>query len=264
MKKILLFCIFATGCGGMQSPTSSPTPPMTPVTQDASVSGQYTVVLTSTSGHGTTNIYSDITQTGKTFTGATNTLVCPSNDLSQCQGEAATAVSIAPSGTVSGANITMMVAFPSTTGADTVTMVGTAMGTSLAGTYTDSLGDAGTWTATPALPPNGTFSGTFNSTANPLPIAPTIIITTSQVTIFNLSGTATITNSPCVSSLTLMGQGIGGALTLTDAAGQVVIIALPTGSSYTFSYKFEPTATNCAGDYGVGMVTNTGMGPFDY
>src|ERR1700674_5038812 len=120
MQKIWLFALLASGCGGGYTPTLTPT---TPAAQNAVVSGQFNLLLTSTNGHGTTNIYTDITQTGTTFTGAANTLVCPSNDLSQCQGNDA---SIAPTGTVSGTNVTMMISFPSTAGADTVTMAGLA------------------------------------------------------------------------------------------------------------------------------------------
>ncbi len=203
------------GCGG-----GSQAPPTTPVTQNASVTGQYNLVLTSTNGKGTTNIYTDFTQSGTTFTGAASTLVCPSNDLSQCKGDDAPVISIAPSGTVSGANVTMMISFRD-------------------------------------------YSGTFNSTSNPLPITPTILITLAQDASFNLTGKATIMNSPCISSLTLSGQAIGDAFSLTDAASKALIIALPTGNSFTFSYNFQPTAANCAGDFGRGVVM-TNQFPWDY
>lgn len=252
MKKILLFALFAAGCGGVE--TLAPTPP---VARDASVAGQYNLVLTSTNGRGTTNIYTDFTQTGRTFTGAPNTLVCPSNDLSQCEGVHAPAISITPNGEVKGADVKLMISFPSTAGADVVTMVGTATGTTLGGSYTDSLGDAGTWTAAVATSLSGTYSGTFNSTSNPLPIAPTMIMTLVQDANYKLTGSATITNSPCISSLILSGQAIGGAFSLTDAASEAVIIALPTNNSFTFSYKFEPTSASCAGDFGGGVVTNS-------
>jgi hypothetical protein len=255
-RKILLFALLAAGCGGGYLKTSNP---MSPATQNASVTGQYNLALTSTNGHGATNIYTDFAQAGTTFMGAANTLVCPSNDLSQCKGNDA---SITPSGTVSGANVTMMISFPSTAGADTVTMVGTATGTNLAGTYTDSLGDAGTWTASTASPFSGTFSGTFNSTSNPLPIDPTILFTLSQDASFNLTGSATIMNSPCISSLTLSGRAIGGAFSLADAGNEAVITALPGVNSLNFNYNFKPTAANCAGDVGRGTVTT--KGPFDY
>jgi len=259
------------GCGA-----GSQAPPMTPVTQNVSIAGQYNLVLTSTNARGTTNIYTDFTQTGTTFTGAANTLVCPSNDLSQCKGGDTSVIAITPNGTVSGANVTILISFPSTVGADTVTMVGSATETSLAGTYTDSLGDSGTWTASTAIhplgPPPGVYdySGTFNSTSNPLLIAPTILIELGQDASSpvrsNVTGKATIMHSPCISSLTLSGQAIGDAFSLTDAASRASIIALPTlptGNSFTFSYNFEPTAPSCAGDFGRGVVT-INSSPFDY
>jgi hypothetical protein len=258
MKKILLLALLAAGCGSVKTPT-----PTAPVAQDANVIGQYDLVLTSTNGHGTTNIYTNFRQTGTTFAGAANTLVCPSNDLSQCFGNDAPVTSVTPSGTVSGLNVAMTIIFPNMAGADTISMVGTATGTNLAGTYTDSRGDHGTWTGTAANSLGASYSGTFNSTSNPLPVAPSISITLAQDASFNLSGTATVTNSPCISSLTLSGQAIGEAFSLTDAASKAVIIALPTGDNFTFSYNFDPTATSCAGDFGRGEVT-TNQSPWDY
>ena len=250
--------IVVCGCGGGSA--YSPTP--TPIPQDASITGQYNLGLTSTNGHGKTIFYTNFTQTGKTFTGAANTLVCPSNDLSQCEGGNPSVISITPSGTVKGADVTLMISFPSTAGTDTVTMVGTATGINLAGTYTDSLGDAGTWTASPAVSLGGTFSGTINSTSNPLPIAPTIMLTLSQDANFKLTGTATILNSPCISALTFSGEAIGGAFTVTDAVSDTVIIALPSGNTMTFSYKLGPSAASCPGDIGRGELTNPN--PWDY
>ena len=72
--------------------------------------------------------------------GGTNALVCPSNDLSQCEGNDAAVISITPTGAVKGSDVTLMIRFPSAAGTDTVTMVGTATGTNLAGTYTDQSG----------------------------------------------------------------------------------------------------------------------------
>jgi hypothetical protein len=250
------------GCGAeSQAPQA---PPTTPAGQNVSVTGQYNLVLTSTNGQGTTNIYTDFTQTGTTFTGAANTLVCPSNDLSKCNTQV---ISIAPSGTMSGTNVTIVISFPTTTGTDTVTMVGSATETRVTGTYTDSLGDSGTWTASKAIhpfgpPPNvNDYSGPFNSTSHPLLIPSTILIELGQdassPASSNLTGSATIMNSPCISSLTLSGQAIGDAFSLTDTTYKVSIIALPTlsdGDSFTFSYKFEPTAPICAGDFGRGVL----------
>jgi hypothetical protein len=49
-----------------------------------------------------------------------------------------------PTGTVSGANVVIMISLPSPGEADNVMMVGTATVTNFAGTYTDSLADTGT------------------------------------------------------------------------------------------------------------------------
>ena len=122
-----------------------------------------------------------------------------------------------------------------------------------------SLGDTGTWRAFPGSSLSGNFSGTFNSTSNPLLIAPTIFVELGRDASPNLAGTATIMNSPCISSLTLSGQAIGDAFSLTDVASKARIIAVPTGNgSLTFKYNFGPTAPSCAGDVGRGMVRNKG------
>jgi hypothetical protein len=71
-----------------------------------------------------------------------------------------------------------------------------------------------------------------------------------------------ITSSPCISSLNLSGKAIGQAFSLADAANKVHITAVPSGSNFTFSYSFDPTAPSCAGDFGRGKVTNPN--PWDY
>jgi hypothetical protein len=280
---VIVAVIGVWGCGSASIPTPAPTTPTsnpTPVASDASVNGQYNLVLTSTNGQGTTNIYTNFTQTGKTFAGAANTLVCPSNEVSQCKGGDSSVVSITPSGTVSGANVSMLIPIPGSAGTNTFTMVGATTGTrtNLTGTYTDSSGDAGTWTASTAIYGFGTggagyyYSRTFNSTSNPLMIAPTISIELlGQGTGFDVTGSATIMNSPCISSLNLSGQAIGDALRVTDATNKAFILALPTqptlktGNSFNFSYQFEPTAPNCAGDIGRGTLTLTAaVGWWDY
>jgi len=277
MKKLLPFALLAAGCGAGYTP--APANPGIPGTQDAFISGQYNMMLTSSDGHGTTNIYTNFTQSDNAFTGAESTLVCPSNDLSQCEGRDVSAVSITPSGMVSGSKVTMTISFPTTAGSDTVNMVGTATGTNLAGTYTDSLGDAGTWAASVAIHPFGSppavydYGGTFNSTSHPLLIAPTISVELGEDVTSDdrsrLSGSATILNSPCISALTFSGRAIGDAFSPTDTASKAHVLALPAhpavagDNSFAFSYSFESTAASCAGDSGRGMVTITGS-PWDY
>lgn len=246
------------GCGGGYTPTLTPT---TPSPQNAFVSGQYNLVLTSTNEQGTTNIYTNFSQTGNTFRGSPNTLVCPSNDLSQCIGGDAAVPSIIPTGTISVTDVSITISFPGTSGTRTVTMIGNVIGPS-SGTYTDSLGDTGTWTANVSNPLNGNFSGTYNSTSHPLSINPAILFALVQDPSFHLAGTATIVNSPCISSLTLSGQAVGGAFTLTDEGNKAHIIAVPSGSNFNFSYNFSANAPSCAGDVGTGVVSN--KAPWDY
>lgn len=248
------------GCGGGNASPAPPpvTPPAIAVTPDASVAGQYSLVLTSTTGHGMTAIYTDFTQTGKTFAGAGTTLVCPSNDPAQCEGSDPSADPIIPSGTVSGVNVTMAISFPTASGADSVTLKGATNGTTLVGTYTDSLDDTGAWTASLASSLGGDYSGNFNSTAKLMMIPASISLSLVQDYAFDLIGTATITSFPCISSLNLSGKSIGGAFTLTDSASKALIIAVPdsNGVRFNFSYKFDPTAASCGGDVGQGVLAN--------
>jgi hypothetical protein len=179
---------------------------------------------------------------------------------------------ITPSGTVSGANVTIVISVSTTAGTDTVTMTGTAKGTNLAGIYADSLSDSGVWTASTVLRPFGPppsvvdYSGTFNSTANPLLIQPTIFIELGQGTSSDLTGKATITNSPCISSLSLSGQAIGDAFSASDATSKANLIAVPASpgsDNLNFSYKFDSIAPSCPGDFGRGLIT-INSSPWDY
>lgn len=134
---------------------------------------------------------------------------------------------------------------------------------------------AGTWIATAApliIEPGSVidFTGTFNSTSSPLSIPPSVSVErqrgASSQTNFSLMGNASVMNWSCVTSLTLSGQAIGDAFSVTDAVNKVDIIALPSlpsGNSFNFSYKFEPTAASCPGDYGRGVLT-INSSPWDY
>src|ERR1700687_4955005 len=124
MIKILLCALLASGCGGYQQ---TPPPVTPPETQSAILTGRYDIFLTSGNGHDPTSIFTNFTLTGTTFTGAANSVVCP-RALSQCVGNDSPVVSIIPSGSISGADVTITITFPVAAGADTVTMVGAAKG----------------------------------------------------------------------------------------------------------------------------------------
>src|SRR5258706_4662547 len=83
---ISLVVAFAGCGGGSRAPLTTPVAPSTPAAQNASVSGQYNMVLSSSKGQGTTNVYTKFTPTGTTFSGTAKTLVCASNDFFQLQG----------------------------------------------------------------------------------------------------------------------------------------------------------------------------------
>ena len=264
---ILAIALCVCGCGGSSySPTPYVPPPSSPPASEK-IAGQYNLILTSTSGHGRTNIYTNFTQTGTILVGVAGTLVCPSNDVSQCMGNDG---SVTPSGAVNGATVGLQISFLTTAGADTVTMLGSLSGSILDGTYTDTQGDAGTWTGSPSSASfSGSYSGTFNSTVHPFPVDPTIMITLKQESGFQITGSAMITNSPCIGGLTLSGQAIGSAYTLTDARNKVRITAVPTNLAATsvtwpFSYEFDSTATHCPGDLGLGQLTISNSNPWDY
>lgn len=63
---------FSTGCGSsaISAPNYAGGQSSAPTQSLLAVSGQYDLVLTSTSGRGTTNIYTNFVQTGGTFSGA--------------------------------------------------------------------------------------------------------------------------------------------------------------------------------------------------
>lgn len=257
MKWLTLFAVLSlTGCGGGTSMNTNNTPPPTP---NAAVAGQYTIVQTSTKGNGSVTIYTDFTkQSDTTFSGNPNTFICPGNVFGNCSGDDAPVIQITPAGTVSAATVQITIAFTTPSGSpNTITLAGTANGTALSGTYTDTLKDAGTWTGTQDASLAGTYSGTFNSQKSPLTIVPTITANMTQDSSFNLTGTATVSNSPCFTGLTFdKGLVLGQVFNLNDSTHQVIIIGFPTGpKSFTVIYTINSAAPTCAGDFGGGTIT---------
>jgi acyl-coenzyme A thioesterase PaaI-like protein len=54
-----IFALLLAGCCAANTPTPAPAP--TPPVPDAAITGQYNLVLTSTNGHGTINLYTNFT-----------------------------------------------------------------------------------------------------------------------------------------------------------------------------------------------------------
>ena len=253
----LLLALLLTGCSSLDKALGlggggGGTP------KNASVSGAYTIVATSTKNNGTTNVYVNIAmQSGTSLSGTSNTLVCQGNIAANCVGNDPPVSTDTFVGTVSGNNVQINLSYTNSQGTDTITLTGTVSGTSISGTYTDSQGDVGTWTATLSSSPAGTLSGTINSTLNPLTIPPTITVVTMEGQNSALTGTATIQNWSCFASLDFSnGLVIGGAFTLSDSTNSVVIIAVPSGSkTFSIGYQVGSSAPTCGGDHGTGTLT---------
>jgi hypothetical protein len=138
-------------------------------------------------------------QGSSSFSGSQSTLVCPGNLAANCTGDNPPTVAYTLAGTVNGNNVQITLQFQF--GPDTVTLTGTASGTNLRGSYTDSQGDAGTWTATLSGSASASYNGSVNSTPNPLPTAPTISALITEGQNSALTGSASVTNSLCFASL---------------------------------------------------------------
>ena len=250
MRKILLLCAFlAAGCSGAKNAGGTGGSP-----QNAAVSGPYSAVATSSKGNGATNVYANLSMQGSgSFSANADTLVCPANIPGNCIADNSPSLA----GTVNGNNLQITLQFTNASGPDTVTLKGTISGTTLSGSYTDSQGDAGTWTATLSSSLTGTYNGSVNSTPNPLQTAPTISAQITEGQNSALTGSAAVSNSPCYVSLDFsQGLAIGGAFTLTDTTKDVTIVGLPAGSNtYNIYYQVGASAIACAGDYGTGTFT---------
>ena len=252
---LLVFVLLLTGCNSLDKALGIGGGGGTP--KNASVSGAYTVVAASTKSNAVTNVYVNVAmQSGASLAGTSNTLVCQGNVVTNCIGNDPPASAVTLVGTVSGNSVQINLSYPDTHGTDTITLTGAVSGTSISGTYTDSQGDAGTWTATQSSSPAGALSGTINSTVNPLTIPPTITVVIVEGQNSALTGTATLQNWTCFTSLNLStGLAIGGAFTLSDTAKDVVIVAVPSGATtFNIAYQVGSSASICAGDHGTGTL----------
>jgi len=253
---ILVFVLCLTGCNSLDKALGIGGGGGTP--KNATVSGAYTVVATSTKSSAATNVYVNVAmQSGTSLAGTSNTLVCPGNAVTNCVGNNPPTSAVTIVGTVSGNSVQINLSYPVTQGTDTITLTGTVSGTSISGTYTDSQGDAGTWTAMQSSAVAGTLSGTINSTLNPLTIPPTITVVIAEGQNSALTGTATLQNWTCFASLNLStGLAIGGAFTLSDTTKDVILRAVPSGATtFNIAYQVGSSASVCAGDHGTGTLT---------
>jgi hypothetical protein len=264
---IVVLCIIslaAIGCGSggssasVQAPAPTPTP--TPTPQQALTPGNWTMQARSAVTNQT--IFPDIVLV-TTPTGVSGKAHITG---SACFNFVTDAVSL--TGTLSGPNLNITTDTPVNGQTITATLSGSA--TSLTGTYTlnggtCAPGDHGTLAARLLPPVDGTWKGTFTSTAVPpaLPFSVTAVLTQSNTPDPNgflvLTGTVTFTGSTCFTSGTVTATptlSAGQALTLnlaTDNLGEIAIGGLYDDSqapNVISPAAYHVNAGPCAGDGG--------------
>lgn len=261
---MLLIC----GCGGGSQGTSTGTGGSGTTPQNVVVSGQWDAIATpSSSTFAPYNYYANVTDQGEgSFFAASGSVVgcinddCGVESFSSPQGYAIT-------GTVTGTQVQITL-----TGQDGYTAIlsGTvsADGSTMSGTYIDSstgLAAAtgpGSWTAQKKQSTTGSYSGTYNSALHPAVIPFTVSAAVTQGQLFALTGSATVLNSTCFTSLTfgVGSHAVGGALYLVDSNNGVSVMVVPnedgtlnSGNSFYTGYRI--TSGACSPDAGSGSVT---------
>jgi hypothetical protein len=71
----------------------------------------------------------------------------------------------------------------------------------------------------------------------PLLIAPSILMKLGEGASSDLTGNAAVTNSPCISSLSLSGRAIADAFSVSDAANEASLIVLPVAGLEQFQFQ---------------------------
>jgi hypothetical protein len=261
---IVVLCILSLvviGCGsGSSSSFQAPSPTPTPAPQPALTAGNWTMQARSAVTNQT--IFPDIVLV-TTPTGVSGKAHITG---SACFNFVTDAVSL--TGTLNGPSLNITTDVPVNGQTITATLSGSA--TSLTGTYTlnggtCAPGDHGTLSARLLPPVDGTWKGTFTSTAVPPapPFSVTAVLTQSNTPDPNgflvITGTATFTGSTCFTSGTALATptlSSGQALTLnlaTDNLGEIAIGGLydDTQTPNVISTAlYHVNAGPCAGDGG--------------
>jgi hypothetical protein len=226
-KLVLVVALFLSACGGASSGGGMLVP------QNADISGQYPILMTTTQN--TIPALSAIQtnflkQSDGVFDGDPDTSYCPGGYLS-CFGHTPLTA------TVRVSSVSMSALAPGLSGQKTITLTGTVSGSAMSGTYNDTDGDAGIWTATQAGPLTGTYIGTATDDGvSAIPLGVTMMLV--QQSNFSLTGDASITNSPCITQLNFTsGKAVGASFYVDD--GTYFMRGVPTsGNTYTFLFGY--------------------------
>jgi hypothetical protein len=248
---LLFLASCASGGGSVGANSSLP----------ASIAGKWTINSTSTEGHLNSLLEADLVDQGNGSFNASQVVLCYSDPTFTCYGSYFGNGSIAIQGTVTGQGTVSMMVTSSPQGATgcSTTYTGALVGNSMTATYTGCQ-DAGTMAATTNPSVTGTYKGQLTSTSNPglLPVGISASIT--EASDHSLSGAASVTSSPCFTSLTFGPPSIavGGTVYLEDVTHAVIVLSA-VGSAANFStinvaYIVSPSLF-CTADSGTGTMT---------
>jgi hypothetical protein len=158
------------------------------------------------------------------------------------------------SGTVSGTNITATL----TENGQAVDLTGTVApsGQSASGTYTAAPGgctngDSGTWSGSD--PP---VSGSFVGALNPVDRLPVRLVLDLKDADGEFSGSASFTNSACLTTVSVMGKKSGPNLELQGASpdGMVVLQGIVAADGKLLTIRSQVSGS-CAAESGAGILT---------
>ncbi len=248
---LFLIALLAPGCGGKSggtgSTTSTPTYP--------SITGNWSLAASSQVTSQTFLMGGYLTNTDGTVSGTLHILNSPCYSLTE---------DVPFTGTITTAG-----AFSATStqiASQTITVSGTISGSTLSsGTYSITggcaNGDKGTVTGYIVPPFTNTYTGTFVSGLTSVGVS----VTTSQSGptsdgIYQVTGSATFTGSPCFSSGTITASEIAGGymeVTISTPNGGTLEFAgeITNSSGKTITVTYEVTAGTCAGNSGSGSLS---------
>jgi hypothetical protein len=250
----LVVAVSNSGCGGA---SSSPPPPVAPT----DITGAWSIIVTDTANN-TTAVFANISSQGggNFFATGANTMTCDLTTV-QCQitDTPNLTIQISQSNHVS---LTMSNLIDENTGTtDTISADGTVDSAYMSGSWISQGGvEHGTWQGQRTFNFTDLYSGTINSTLSPSPIPVGVSLSVTQDASYNLTASATFSNSPCFTSLSFSGHVVGGAFYMTDSTSSIVVYGIG-GSAFSvilsrplqFGYKI---LSGCdSGDQGQGTLS---------
>jgi hypothetical protein len=253
--------VLLAGCGGGSSGSGNPPP------ASQALEGKWTLTTTSKTSQGQLGIFfMNLTSKGNGdyFAAASQALGCYGDGTltgSQCYGPVDKFMWAQNATTVQAhLNSDNRVTLTSTTDPSGIAScpvvfkyTGTLTAGTMSGTYTnDCFPDSGTWTATKVQSDTGNYNGTLHSGSFTLDMNFSASVKESST--HSLTGTATLTNSTCVTMVTFgpPSMAIGGVTSLVDSANNVYVFALADFPGTNILYIVDKPGCT---DIGMGTVS---------